>query len=86
MKDIYIKAFFDNQDKLFDFPVAEDLEEARDFLENDCETYIFDSFKELKEFLVDEADLEGDITKDNVLSEVYEVFLMPDGKYMYVGT
>ena len=47
------EVFLKEQGKLFDEPVAETLEEAKDFLE-DCFAQVFDSIEEVREYLDEE--------------------------------
>lgn len=68
--------------QLFDEPVAEDFEEAEEFLE-DCMAVVLDSLKDVKKYLDGMgADVEGISLKE--LEEESEVFKLPDGKYMIV--
>ena len=54
-----LKAFIKNQGQLFDEPVAETLEEAEAFLE-DCMAVVFESIREVREFLEEEGvDMKG---------------------------
>ncbi len=46
----YLDAFLENQDRLFDQPVAETREEAEAFLE-DCMAEIVDSLEDVREYL-----------------------------------
>ena len=73
-----LKTFLRDQEKLFDEPVAETLEEAEAFLE-DC----VDSIDEVREYFEEEGvDVDG-MTPDE-LEEASEVFALPDGKYLIV--
>ena len=47
-KKEYVQTFLEKQGQLFDEPVAEDFEEAEEFLE-DCMAVVLDSLKELEE-------------------------------------
>ena len=77
-----LKTFLRDQEKLFDEPVAETLEEAEAFLE-DCMAVIVDSIDEVREYFEEEGvDVDG-ITPDE-LEEASEVFALPDGKYLIV--
>ena len=77
-----IDTFLKNQSQLFDEPVAENYEEAEEFLE-DCMAVEVKSLKEVKEYLEDAgADLEG-MSLDE-LREACEVFELPSGKYLIV--
>ena len=77
-----LKAFIKNQGQLFDEPVAETLEEAEAFLE-DCMAVVFDSIREVREFLEEEGvDMEG--MSDEELEESSEIFAIPGGRYLVV--
>lgn len=77
-----LETFLKNQSQLFDESVAENMEEAEEFLE-DCLAVEVDSLKEVKEYLENAgADLEG-MSLDE-LREACEVFELPSGKYLIV--
>ena len=77
-----LETFLKNQSQLFDESVAENMEEAEEFLE-DCLAVEVDSLKEVKEYLENaRADLEG-MSLDE-LREACEVFELPSGKYLIV--
>lgn len=77
-----LKTFLKNQDKLFDEPVARNLEEAEAFLE-DCMAVVVDSISEVREFFEEEGvDVDGMTPEE--LEEASEVFPLPDGKYLIV--
>ena len=46
-KKEYVQTFLEKQGQLFDEPVAEDFEEAEEFLE-DCMAVVLDSLKDVK--------------------------------------
>ena len=80
--EICLKTFLKDQGKLFDEPVAENLEEAEAFLE-DCMAVVADSLEEVREYFEEEgADVDGMTPED--LEEASEVFPLPDGKYLIV--
>ena len=80
--EICLKTFLKDQGKLFDEPVAENLEEAEAFLE-DCMAVVADSLEEVREYFEEEGvDVDGMTPKD--LEEASEVFPLPDGKYLIV--
>ena len=80
--EICLKTFLKDQGKLFDEPVAEDLEEAEAFLE-DCMAVVADSLEEVREYFEEEGvDVDGMTPED--LEEASEVFPLPDGKYLIV--
>ena len=80
--EICLKTFLKDQGKLFDEPVAENLEEAEAFLE-DCMAVVADSLEEVREYFEEEGvDVDGMTPED--LEEASEVFHLPDGKYLIV--
>ena len=80
--EICLKTFLKDQGKLFDEPVAENLEEAEAFLE-DCMAVVADSLEEVREYFEEEGvDVDGMAPED--LEEASEVFPLPDGKYLIV--
>ena len=77
-----LKTFLKDQEKLFDEPVAETLEEAGAFLE-DCMAVVVDSLDEVREYFEEEGvDVDGMTQED--LEEASEVFALPDGTYLIV--
>ena len=77
-----LKTFLKDQEKLFDEPVAETLEEAEAFLE-DCMAVVVDSLDEVREYFEEAgADVDGMTPED--LEEASEVFALPDGTYLIV--
>mgnify|MGYP000125675787 CR=1 FL=1 len=73
-----IQTFLENQEQLFDEPVAENYEEAEAFLE-DCMAVVADSISEVRKYLSGMgADVDG--MSDDELEEASEVFVLPDGK------
>lgn len=80
--EICLKTFLKGQKKLFDEPVAENLEEAEAFLE-DCMAVVVHSLDEVREYFEEEgADIDG-MTREE-LEEASEVFPLPDGTYLIV--
>ena len=71
------KVFLRDQKQLFDEPVAYDLEEAKEFLE-DCMAVYCKDIKELRE-VMDVSDLSND-----ELLEQLEVFKLDNGGYFFV--
>ena len=71
------KVFLRDQKQLFDEPVAYDLEEAKEFLE-DCMAVYCKDIKELREGM-DVSDLSND-----ELLEQLEVFKLDNGGYFFV--
>ena len=77
-----LRTFLKEQGKLFDEPVAENLEEAEAFLE-DCMAVVVDSLKVVREYFEEEGvDVDGMTPEE--LEEASEVFPLPDGKYLIV--
>ena len=76
-----IKAFLDNQLQLFPEKVAEDEQEAAEFLEDVCAT-VCKNKKEVIEYLEDAMDITG-MSEDEILSSE-EVFAIGDGRYLIV--
>lgn len=76
------EVFLKEQGKLFDEPVAETLEEAKDFLE-DCFAQVFDSIEEVREYL-DEEGMDVSGMSDEALEDELEVFKLDDGHYFVV--
>lgn len=74
------KVFFKEQGKLFPKPVAESVEEAMEFLE-DCYASVFGTKEELLEYLEEEG---MDFDPDSDITEELEVFVLPDGRLLYV--
>ncbi len=80
----YAEAFMEQQEKLFGIPVAEDVEEAIEFLE-ECDAYVFDTLKDALEYLEESGyDVDGIDEKNVDYDELLELFKMPDGKYLIV--
>ncbi len=80
--DAVLKCFLENQSQLFPQPVAENLEEAENFLE-ECFATVVDSVEEVIAFFEDEGiDMEG--AMDDAILEADEVFDVGDGRYLIV--
>lgn len=80
--EICLKTFLKDQEKLFDEPVAENLEEAEAFLE-DCMAVVVDSLDEVREYFEEEGvDVDGMTPEE--LEEASEVFPLPDGTYLII--
>lgn len=78
--DKVVKSFLDNQLKLYPEIIAEDMDEARDFLEDSCAA-VADSSKDVISYLEEVGvDTEG-LTKDEILS-LPEVFKVGDGRFL----
>lgn len=76
------KVFLRDQKQLFDEPVAYDLEEAKEFLEDYMAVYCKD-IKELREVMDDEGMDVSDLSNDELLEQL-EVFKLDNGGYFFV--
>ena len=76
-----IDIFLKNQLQLFPEKVAEDEQEAAEFLEDVC-AVVCKNKKEVIEYLEDEMDITG-MSEDEILS-AEEVFDIGDGRYLIV--
>lgn len=77
-----LQCFLDNQLQLYPEPVAENLEEAEDFLE-ECMAVVVSSVREVWEFFEEEGvDTEG--ADEESILEADEVFEVGDGRYLIV--
>lgn len=75
---VVLETFLEKQGQLFDEPVAENLEEADDFLDMMMATVV-ESAEEVAEYFEEAGmDAEGDIL------DACEVFEIPDGRYLIV--
>ena len=74
--------FLRDQKQLFDEPVAYDLEEAKEFLE-DCMAIYCKDIKELREVMDDEGMDVSDLSNDELLEQL-EVFRLDNGGYFFV--
>lgn len=78
---ICLETFLKNQERLFDEPVAENLEEAEEFLD-DSMAQVLDDIKELKEYMEENMDI-ADMSDEELLEQP-EVFELPDGRFLVV--
>lgn len=76
------KVFLRDQKQLFDEPVAYDLEEAKEFLE-DCMAVYCKDIKELREVMDDEGMDVSDLSNDELLEQL-EVFRLDNAGYFFV--
>ena len=76
------KVFLRDQKQLFDEPVAYDLEEAKEFLE-DCMAVYCKDIKEIREVRDDEGMDVSDLSNDELLEQL-EVFKLDNGGYFFV--
>ena len=80
--EVCLQTFLKERGKLFDEPVARNIEEAEAFLE-DCMAVVVDSIDEVREYFEEEGvDVDG--LGPDELEEASEVFPLPDGKYLIV--
>ena len=77
-----LEVFLKKQGQLFDEPVAENMEEAEEFLE-DCMAVVVDSLKEVRDYF-DEAGMDVAGMSLEELEEMAEVFPLGDGTYLIV--
>lgn len=80
--EICLEYFLENQSQLFDERVAENLDDAQEFLE-DCMAVVCENIKEVRAYFEDEG---ADISNmdDEELEEASEVFSLPDGRFLVV--
>lgn len=76
------EVFLKDQGKLFDEPVAETIEEAKEFLE-DCFAHVFENISEVRAYL-DEEGMDVSGVSDEELADELEVFAISDGRYFVV--
>lgn len=77
-----IEVFLKEQGRLYDEPVAENAEEAEEFLE-DCMAVEVKNIKEVRKYL-DEAGADVSGMSDDELEDASEVFALPSGGYLIV--
>ncbi len=73
--------FLKHQTQLFDEPVADTPEDADAFLD-DCLAVVVKNLKEARAYLDEEMDITG--MSDRELSEMSELFFLPDGRILIV--
>ncbi|MBE5913189.1 MAG: glyoxalase [Pseudobutyrivibrio ruminis] len=78
---LVVETFLEKQLQLFPEKVAEDYDEAVEFLEDVCAT-VCKNKKEVLEYLEDEMDITG-MSEEEILS-AEEVFSISDGRYLVV--
>ncbi len=76
------EVFLKEQGKLFDEPVAETIEEAKEFLE-DCFAQVFENISDVRAYL-DEEGMDVSGVSDEELAGELEVFAISDGRYFVV--
>ena len=77
-----VETFLKNQGQLFDEKVAENYEEAEEFLE-DCMAVVVKSMKDVKDYL-DESRMDVTGMSDGEILEASEIFPLADGTYLIV--
>ncbi len=80
--ELCLEYFLDNQSQLFDERVAENLDDAQEFLE-DCMAVVCQDIQEVRAYFEEEG---ADISNmdDDELEEASEVFSLPDGRFLVV--
>lgn len=78
---VCLETFLEKQFQLFDEPVAENLEEADEFLD-ECMAQVFKNLEEVKKYFKENLDASG--MSDKELLEASEVFPLPDGRFLVV--
>lgn len=76
------EVFLKEQGKLFDEPVAETIEEAKEFLK-DCFAQVFENISDVRAYL-DEEGMDVSGVSDEELADELEVFAISDGRYFVV--
>lgn len=76
------ECFLEHQGQLFEEPVAENLQEAMEFLD-ECMAEIFTSIKQVRAYL-DELGMDVNGMSNEEIEEQMEVFKLPNGKYFVV--
>ena len=82
ISDMATAVFFAKQGQLFDEPVAETEEEAREFLE-DCLAVVVPSIAQVRKYL-DESGMDVMGLTDEEVADAAEVFARPDGTFLIV--
>jgi len=77
-----LAAFLENQSRLYKEPVAENEEEAKEFLE-DVLAVVCKNLKEVREYMDEEGMDISDMSDDELL-EAAEVFAVGDGRFLVV--
>ena len=77
-----VETFLKNQGQLFDEKVAENYEEAEEFLE-ECMAVVVKSMKDVKEYL-DESGMDVTGMSDDEILEASEIFPLEDETYLIV--
>lgn len=82
MEKMYAEVFLKEQGKLFQEPVAYNVEEAVEFLEENF-AQVFDTIGEVREYF-DENGMDDIGMSDEEIEDALEVFKLPNGKYLVV--
>lgn len=77
-----VETFLKKQGQLFDEKVAEDYQEAEEFLE-ECMAVVVKNLKEVREYL-DESGMDVSGMSEEELLEASEIFPLEDGTYLIV--
>ena len=77
------QAFLDNQEKLFSEPVAENIDDAKEFLE-ECFAQVFDNIDDVRQYLEEEG-MDVDGMSDDEIEDALEVFKYEDGYLVVVA-
>ena len=80
--ELCLEYFLDNQSQLFDERVAENLDDAQEFLE-DCMAVVCKNIKEVRAYF-EEGGADVSYMDDDELEEAAEVFSLPDGRFLVV--
>ncbi len=74
--------FLEHQSQLFGKNILEDVEEAREFLE-DCMAAVCKNIKEVRAYFEEEGADIAEMSNEE-LKEASEVFALPDGRFLVV--
>ena len=80
--ELCLEYFLENQSQLFDERVAENLDDAQEFLE-DCMAVVCQNIKEVRAYFEEEGAYIS-YMDDEELEEASEVFSLPDGRFLVV--
>ena len=80
--DLALDTFLKNQEQLFDEPVAENREEAAEFLE-ECMAQVVSGIRDVRKYL-DGMGMDVSDMDDRELLSQSEIFPRPDGQYLIV--
>lgn len=80
--DTCVRYFLEYQSQLFGKNILEDMEEAREFLE-DCMAAVCRNIKEVREYFEETGADIAEMSNEE-LKEASEVFALPDGRFLVV--